>query len=145
RKGRGRRADTERDDHGRCDREAGRSAKRPKRVADVLTQQIPVHRRRVADDFGDCPEPQCKAAGGASLSLLPRKQLAHLVAVLVAKRSRVKMQKPVVCAHRGVPSALCPLRYAFPGAKPAERAILTSWASRRTSAFTAAAPAGVIR
>ena len=57
RKRRGRRADAQRRDDDRCEREAARVAQAAKRVADVLHEQIPVQARGVAEDVGDGLEP----------------------------------------------------------------------------------------
>jgi hypothetical protein len=130
----GRRADTERDDQDRRDRESWRAAKHADRVGEILPQQVPVDQRGIPGDFRNRSRPHRDRARCPGVAPPAREHGAHLLAVLVAERSRIEMQQQIVETH-----------HAFPGAKPAARAIFTSCASRRASSFAAAVPAAVIR
>ena len=136
----GRRADAERDDEHRGDREARRAAQHARRCSEVLPQQIAVHQRGVADRPRRSSAARAPSAPAARAPAPPaREQRAHLLAVLVAERRGIQAQQRASCYRRvssSKPSS---------GAKPAARAILTSCASRRASAFAAAVPSGVIR
>ena len=85
-----RRADAERHDQNGGDREAGRARQRAARVPQILPQDVPMRRGGVADELERSSSSHSHDSAEDRLTLASRraKRCAHLLAVLVAERSR---------------------------------------------------------
>jgi len=114
--------------------ETGGAPQGARGVAEILAQDVGVHRRGIAQHFHKGAHPQRGQSPYRGVAKAAREDGAHFAGILMAEGSGVQTEQQAVEAH-----------HALPGAKPLARAMPTRSVRRRASARATAVPNGVMR